>query len=336
MDLLADAGLKVYRFSIEWARIEPERGAFSSAELLHYRAMIEYALAQGLVPYVTLHHFTVPAWFADRGGFAAPDAVEHFTAYVRTVIPILEGATWVCTINEPNIHAMMVAGKKLAASADEGLVSRGLPFPDTEVRDGLLACHRAAVDLLRSAGFRAGWTIAPQTVQAAEGCEELAEEWGYPRDAWWLERSEGDDWVGVQAYTRTIIGPDGPESPAEGVETTLTGWEYYPRALRESVLLAHRLAPNTPIVVSENGIATADDSRRIDYTTEALTGLLEAIDQGADVRGYLHWSLLDNYEWGSFAPTFGLIAVDRTTFGRTPRPSLAWLGEVATRNGLDA
>jgi beta-glucosidase len=89
-------------------------------------------------------------------------------------------------------------------------------------------------------------------------------------------------------------------------------------------------------VVSENGIATADDSRRIDYTTEALTGLLEAIDQGADVRGYLHWSLLDNYEWGSFAPTFGLIAVDRTTFGRTPRPSLAWLGEVATRNGLDA
>lgn len=89
-----------------------------------------------------------------------------------------------------------------------------------------------------------------------------------------------------------------------------------------------------PILVTENGIATADDSRRIAHTERALEGLAGAITDGIDVRGYLHWSLLDNYEWGHWAPTFGLVAVDRQTFVRTPKPSLAWLGEVAGRNGL--
>lgn len=83
------------------------------------------------------------------------------------------------------------------------------------------------------------------------------------------------------------------------------------------------------ILVTENGIATADDERRIAYTSGALSALAETIRDGADVRGYLHWSALDNYEWGSFAPTFGLIAVDRATFARTPKPSAHWLGGVA-------
>ncbi|MGI3224218.1 family 1 glycosylhydrolase [Streptomyces sp. GTA36] len=88
-----------------------------------------------------------------------------------------------------------------------------------------------------------------------------------------------------------------------------------------------------PILVTENGIPTGDDNRRIAYTTEALRGMMAAIDDGADVRGYLHWSLLDNYEWGHWHPTFGLIAVDRETFERKPKPSLAWLGDIARANG---
>ena len=90
-----------------------------------------------------------------------------------------------------------------------------------------------------------------------------------------------------------------------------------------------------PILVTENGIATADDQQRISYTTDALKGLFAAMDDGADVHGYLHWSLLDNYEWGHWEPTFGLIAVDRETFERKPKPSLAWLGGIARRNGAD-
>jgi beta-glucosidase len=91
--------------------------------------------------------------------------------------------------------------------------------------------------------------------------------------------------------------------------------------------------PSTPILITENGIATADDQRRIDYTREALRDLAGAIADGIDVRGYLHWSLLDNYEWGSYARPFGLAAVDRTTFERTPKPSAHWLGGLARSNG---
>ena len=93
------------------------------------------------------------------------------------------------------------------------------------------------------------------------------------------------------------------------------------------------VAKRTPIIVTENGIATADDRRRIDYTFGAIAGMHDAMDDGIDVRGYLHWSLLDNYEWGSFTPTFGLASWDRDTFERHPKPSLDWLGSIA-RTGV--
>lgn len=334
MDLLAASGLAAYRFSIEWARIEPAEGQFSRAQLLHYREMIQYALDHGITPSVTLHHFTVPAWFAHQGGFTSDRAVELFTRYVRHVLPILDGVTWVCTINEPNIAAMLHGERQ--DRDDEGLVSRGLPAPDPATRDGLLACHRAARDLLRAAGFQAGWCVAPQTVQALPGCERQAHDYGYPRDAWWLEQSAGDDWVGVQCYTRNIVGPDGPLPPADDVEKTKNGWEYYPPALEAGVRLAAEKAPGVPIFVTENGMATDDDARRVDYTCGALAGLHAAIADGVDVRGYFHWSLLDNYEWGSYEPTFGLVAVDHETFERHPKPSLAWLGSVSTANAVTA
>ena len=120
----------------------------------------------------------------------------------------------------------------------------------------------------------------------------------------------------------------------DGTETTLTGWEYFPPALGIGVRNAWNLTGGVPIFVTENGIATADDVRRIDYTAGALAGLHEAMADGIDVRGYLHWSALDNYEWGSYRPTFGLISWDRQTFARTPKPSLAWLGGIAQSHEL--
>ena len=149
-----------------------------------------------------------------------------------------------------------------------------------------------------------------------------------------LEQSRDDDFIGVQSYLRTIIGPDGPVPFPAGAERTLTGWEYYPEALGHALRHTRDVTGGIPMLVTENGIATREDGRRIDYTTGALSGMADAIDDGCDVRGYLHWSLLDNYEWGSYAPTFGLISVDRETFDRTPKPSLGWLGGLARRNAL--
>src|SRR6478672_5310357 len=177
-----------------------------------------------------------------------------------------------------------------------------------------------------------GWSVATQAFHPEPGCEQAARDYGYPREDYFLEAARGDDWVGVQAYTRTFIGPDGPRPIPAGAETTLTGWEYFPPALGIGIRNAWTLTGGVPIFVTENGIATADDARRIDYTRGALTGLHQAMADGVSVLGYLHWSALDNNEWGSYRPTFGLISWNRETFERTAKPSLGWLGQVARAN----
>jgi beta-glucosidase len=132
----------------------------------------------------------------------------------------------------------------------------------------------------------------------------------------------------VQTYTRIRVGiADGrPVEIAGDGPKTLTGWEYYPDALGGALRRIAGVVGETPIIVTENGIATDDDHQRIEYTRAALASMQEAIGDGIDVRGYLHWSLVDNYERGDYRPTFGLVAVDRSSFERTPRPSLRWLG----------
>ena len=330
MALLADAGLDTYRFSLEWSRVEPERGFVSLAEIDHYRRMVAACHEFGLTPMVTLLHFTVPRWFADRGGWRAPDAVDAFARFTEIALPIVsDGVEWVCTINEPNIMSM-IHGQREA-----DLIASGLPAPDQAVSDVLAQAHTRSREVLSAVpAIRSGWSVATQAFIPEQGFEQAAREYGYPREHFFLEAARGDDWVGVQAYTRTIIGPDGPRPIPDGVETTLTGWEYFPPALGIGVRNAWDLTGGVPVFVTENGIATADDTRRIDYTHGALTGLHAAMSDGVDVLGYLHWSALDNYEWGSYKPTFGLISWDRKTFARTPKPSLGWLGGVARANEL--
>ncbi|UQN28296.1 glycoside hydrolase family 1 protein [Brachybacterium kimchii] len=332
--LLADAGLNAYRFSIEWARIEPERGVVSRAELAHYRRMIQACLDHGVEPIVTLMHFTVPRWFERDGFWRADDAPELFARYTESVLGILDGVRVVCTINEPNIAAMLAGGEDA-----KNLVAHGLPFPDLHVADQLLASHRRSREVLSALpGVQSGWTIATQAFHASdeEGSEQALLEYGHPRDFWYLENSAGDDFLGVQAYTRTFIGPEGPLPVADGVETTLTGWEYFPPAAELGLRSAWELSGHVPLMITENGIATADDARRIDYTRGALEGVHRAIADGIDVRGYLHWSLLDNFEWASgYRPTFGLVGWDPQTFERRPKPSLAWLGDIARHGALE-
>ncbi|WP_203136227.1 glycoside hydrolase family 1 protein [Microbacterium sp. JZ31] len=325
MRLLADAGLNSYRFSIEWARIEPEEGFVSRAAIAHYLRMVDTARSLGLEPFVTLHHFTNPVWFARDGGWLTDASVDRFARFVEAALPVIADVELVCTINEPNMVSVL-------ADPAVGFPSVGLPPGVPAVTDRLIAAHRRATELVRGAGARAGWSVATQAYQPEPGAESVAAAYGRSREDVFLDAAEGDDWIGVQAYTRTRIGPDGPLPIRDDAERTLTGWEYYPPAVGEGIRNAWARA-GVPVYVTENGIATADDARRIDYTRGALEAVARTIADGVDVRGYLHWSALDNYEWGSFAPTFGLIAWDPDTFERRPKPSLAWLGEVA-RTGL--
>ncbi len=328
LDLVAELGLNAYRFSIEWARIEPARGHFSAAMLAHYRRIIAGCLERSITPVVTLHHFTCPAWFAALGGWASPEAPRLFAAYARAVLPMLDGVEWVCTINEPNMVAILhtaLRGDKPVAE-----IARGLPEPDPVVAGALAAAHQAARAVLAGrAGLRSGWTVANLNAQTVGGAEDHAQEWRRLREDQFLTAAAGDDFVGVQAYTRTIVGPDGPQPAGDQDRRTLTGWEFYPAALEGAVRHTAATVAGVPILVTENGIATRNDAERIEYTRESLAGLRRAIADGIDVRGYLHWSLLDNYEWGSYRPTFGLVAIDRDTFARTVKPSGRWLGQFA-------
>lgn len=328
--LLAELGFNSYRFSIEWSRIEPEPGVFSRAAVAHYRRMVECCRENGLEPVVTLNHFTVPRWMDALGGWRNTEAADLFARFTEAALPVVaDGVRWVCTINEPNIIACG------AGHSDGNLVAYGLAAPNEKVSAELVRAHERARDVLSGvSGLKSGWTVATQAFHAEPGAEEFTREYSYPIEEYFLEAARGDDFVGVQAYTRTFVGLDGPRPPGPDVETTLTGWEYFPPALAIGVRNAWEVTRRVPVMVTENGIATADDTRRVDYTRDALRGLHDAMADGVRVEGYLHWSALDNYEWGRYAPTFGLIAVDRQTFRRTVKPSATWLGRVAARNTL--
>lgn len=339
--LLAEAGLKAYRFSIEWARIEPERDLISRAQLLHYRDMIDACHEHGVEPIVTLHHFTSPRWFSQAGGFMGPEGVDRFTRYVEAVCDILHDVNWVVTVNEPNILAlfsrMTAPTAQAPASDDTATVAMAqMPTPGLDFAARIGQVHRAAVSVLRRRTHaKVGWAIAAQAFTATEGNEAIFDEVFHAWEGAYYEASAGDDFVGIQSYTSQPVDADGPVPHPPHPDNTLTGWAYRPDALGINVARVWQRY-GIPIFVTENGIATADDARRIAYTRAALQGLKDAVAAGAEVLGYTHWSLLDNYEWGSYAPTFGLIAVDRAgEFERTPKPSLAWLGRVAASNGAD-
>ncbi|MET0728511.1 MAG: family 1 glycosylhydrolase [Acidimicrobiales bacterium] len=349
---LADLGLNAYRFSLEWARIEPEPGYFSRAALDHYRRMVACCLEHGVTPVVTCCHFTTPRWFAGSGGWAGDDAVDRFARFAAWVTEHLgDLLEWVATLNEPNVITMMeltgvipmgVSDQAPVTTTSAAAVGGVGGYDPSRYRMGLMgvgvdqmaALHRAAVEAIKSGpgNARVGWTLALVDLQAAEGGADrlAAARQGAQLD--FLEVSRADEWVGVQTYSRNVLGPDGVVPVAEGTPTMQTGWELYPAALSHTVRLAAEHA-GVPVLVTENGMATDDDSARSAYTSAALEGLAGCIHDGVDVRGYLHWTLLDNFEWmAGYAKTFGLIAVDRETLERTIKPTARWLGEVARAN----
>ena len=332
LDLLAGAGLTAFRFSLEWSRIEPEEGEVSRASLDHYRRVVDGCRDRGLSPVVTLNHFTTPRWFWRDGGWLDPKAGDRFARFVETALPVVRDAAYVLTLNEPNLAACLPV---LAAMAARGEPVAGLPRPDQQVSEALIAAHRRGMEILRGAGSPpAGYALVGQEWIVEDGAAAETAAHRAAMEDQFLAAAQGDDFVGMQIYSCARIGPDGPVAPPPD-RMTLAHMEYRPPALGASVRRVSEVLPDVPIVVTENGLATRADAERIAFTDEALRSLHAAIRDGADVRGYMHWSLLDNFEWFSgFAITFGLIAVDRTTFVRTPKPSLAWLGSVARRNGV--
>ena len=330
--IVADLGLGSYRFSIEWARIEPEEGEFSGAALDHYRRVCAACQEHGLLPVVTFNHFTLPRWIADGGGWANSAVRDRFARYCERSVGALGdliGAA--CTINEPNVVATLgyALGFFPPGRQDFGEYGR--------VQDNLVACHRSAVDILRAGpgDFPVGICVAMSDWTAPQGMDDLAARVRAGYEGTYLEAARGDDFVGVQAYQRIIIDETGmPQDPPPDGNILPMGYEWWPQSLGIAVRYAAEVA-QVPVWVTENGIGTDNDEQRVQFLTESLDGLLDCIDEGIDVRAYFQWSLLDNFEWNhGYAARFGIVEVDRTTFERRPKPSAHWFGEVARTNSL--
>lgn len=363
--LLAEAGLNAYRFSIEWARVEPQPGVFDEEAIEHYRRVLKCCHENSVEPIVTMHHFTSPKWLIEQGGWEAEETIEKFADYCRNVVEKLgDQMHYVCTINEANMGLQIAAISKRymkmmqnQASA-ESSVQVGInienpmmermkkqamenaqifetPQPQTFVSQRtekgdilVMRAHQAAKAAIKKVkpDLQVGITLSLHDIQAQPGGEEEASQEWNEEFLHYLPYIKEDDFFGLQNYTRTLMGPEGSLSVPEGAETTQMGYEFYPQALANVIRKAYKEL-NIPIMITENGIATSDDTQRVDFIGQALEGVKSCIDEGIPVLGYCHWSLLDNFEWQKgYSMTFGLISVDRTTQKRSPKPSLAFLG----------
>ncbi|MBQ6147077.1 MAG: family 1 glycosylhydrolase, partial [Clostridia bacterium] len=234
-----------------------------------------------------------------------------------------------------NFEKMM---ENMKFAAMENAQAFGTPQPQTFVSARtpagdilVMRAHQAARKAIkaRCPHIQVGLTLSLHDLQSQPGGEAFAEAAWEEEFRHYLPYIEGDDFLGVQNYTRTVYGPAGQLPAPQGAELTQMEYEFYPQALAHVLRQVHRDFPGD-LIVTENGIATADDTRRVAFLQEALAGVQACLTDGLPIRGYFHWSLLDNFEWQKgFSMTFGLIAVDRATQKRTPKPSLAFLGSFA-------
>jgi beta-glucosidase len=332
VDLVADLGLNAYRFSLEWSRIEPAEDEWSMASLDHYRRVCAACLERGIEPVVTFHHFTTPLWLTARGGWEAPDAPERFGRFVSRATAHLGDVTGrACTINELNIIGVMGYMVGAFPPGVKGDLTRHLA-----VNEAMVRAHRVAVENLRAGPgrFPIGLTLSMAELVAEEGGEQMRDGAVEILEDMFLRATEGDDYVGVQGYTRLRFGQSGPLPPEEGIKATQMGYEYWPQVVEHIVRRAAAVT-GIPVIVTENGIATDDDTERVAFMSEALEGVCRCLDDGIDVRGYFAWSLLDNFEWTyGYSPKFGLCAVDPVTFERRPKPSARWFGGLSRANAF--
>ncbi len=371
--LLAQSGLNAYRFSIEWARIEPQEGQFNESEVDHYLKVIKCCKENGVEPIVTLHHFSSPKWLICKGGWEAETTPADFERYVRFVVEhIGKELNYICTINEANIGLQIAAiserykrqmtalaekmrseqtsdgqvqvginlqkmmeNQKLAAKENRRIFGTPQPqnFAGSRTLNGdnlIMEAHKRAKAAIKeiAPNIKVGLTLSLHDIQAVSGGEALAEKEWDDEFMHYLPAIRDDDFLGIQNYTRSQIGPNGILPVPDGAEVTQMDYEFYPQAL-EAVIRRVAKEFKGELIVTENGIATSNDERRTAFIDAATDGVARCITDNIPVKGYLYWSLFDNFEWQKgYSKTFGLIAVDRNTMERKPKDSFYMLAKI--------
>lgn len=349
-DIAKSLGHNSHRFSIEWARIEPEEGKFDEKEIDHYKEVLKALRARGLEPFITLWHFTLPLWFSESGGFEREDSPEIFARYCTYVVEKLsDQCGHFSTINEPNVWAghgwvygawppfkrakvlWKKIGKEDGTSERTGAVARFRNlFVYLRVERHLVSGHNLAYDQIKekypnvAVGvvkhvrlFESDWN--PVNIFLARVMQYL-QTYRFMNAV-----REHLDEIGLNYYRHTKFGDK------KNYMTTDMGWRVYPSGIKKALLRLKRY--KKPIFIAEAGIADRDDDLRADYIQVLIASVWEAMQKGVDVHGYMYWSLLDNFEWAlGYDKRFGLVEIDYKTLERTIRPSAYVYKEICESN----
>ncbi|MEO7905021.1 MAG: glycoside hydrolase family 1 protein [Candidatus Saccharimonadales bacterium] len=326
-DYLTSMHMNVFRFSIEWSRIEPAQGVWDAAAIDHYKTYIAELKKRGIEPVVTLFHFTLPVWFAQLGGFERRTNVKYFVRFADTIIRELGmSVRYIITINEPEIYATQ---SYLTGQWPPEVSSKWRMW---RVMKNLARAHNQSARAIHAINRRYKVSIAKNS------------SYFYPGDNAWLSRVSAAimqyihddyflrkvvkrcDFIGMNYYfSNRVYGyrVHNQDDPVSDV-----GWDLSPDHIQyalERVYAKYKL----PILITENGLADGEDSKRQWFITQTLSGMQKAIDNDVKLLGYLHWSLLDNFEWEKGRwPRFGLLEVNYKTMERTLRPSAKWFGKI--------
>lgn len=321
--------LNSFRFGIEWARIEPEEGKWDEAAIQHYKEYIAELRAMRLEPFLNIWHWTLPVWFAEKGGFKHRRNIRYFERFVQKIADeLVEDVIYVITLNEPNVYS------SFGYLTGEWVPQERNPATFMQVYWNLASAHKKAYRILKQKKptLQIGMAVQLANIQAKRPhnlLDYISTKWMRYFWNWWflIRVKKCQDFVGFNYYFTDYFTGVGkrinPKVPLNDL-----GWYMEPEGLYP-LLMRVWSRFKKPIIVTENGVADMHDDFRRWWIEETIVGMERAISEGVDLRGYFHWSLLDNFEWKyGWWPKFGLVEVDRNNgMKRTVRPSARWFSD---------
>jgi beta-glucosidase len=344
-DLLKKFSHNTHRLSVEWARIEPEEGVFDKREIEHYKKVLAALKERGFTVMLTMWHFTLPKWLSDKGGFENSKIVDYFERYLKVVVPELrEYVDFWITLNEPQIYAFLSYFMGYWPPAKKSKVAL------IKVTLNMINVHKRAYKTIHSLvpDAQVGLAQNNSTFSALHkhSIREDLTIWllDYVNNHFFIKMTgvNTHDFFGINYYFHRYISldqiskgyfPKLVDISTTKKEVTDMGWEIYPQGMFDTIM--DFADYHKPIYITENGLASTNDDRRCRFLIAYLQEIYHAIQAGAGVKGYFHWSSVDNFEWADgFKPRFGLIEIDYKNLKRTPRPSAYVYSDIIRHNGI--
>ncbi len=327
IDLVRKLNMNAFRLSVEWSRVQPQQGAWNAEAIEHYKAVLAACKKRGIEPIITLFHFTLPVWFADEGGFERASNVRYFVEYATKLLAELgPNVKYVITINEPDVyaHQSYIEGRwppQMTSPRVAAAVRRNLARAHNQIADALHAANRRyKVSIAKNYSYIYPGDDAWLSVKASQ-LKQYTD-----NDAFLRKVIKRCDFIGINYYFSDRVYGYRVHNPE--IRVSDTGWDMQPHYLVRALEQLYETY-DKPILITENGVADMTDKHRQWWLAQTIVAMHEATGKGVALLGYLHWSLLDNFQWDKgFWPRFGLFAVDYRTFGRKPRPSALWLAKL--------